>query len=179
MCIHIWIGRQCCTLVLSDVNDTRLQGNLSLFVLLPPQGLPLAQLAFTGACLARWNCTSHLNSQAESCIHWRVLYNNLIKTYYIRRHILILNFRLYDLIVFYETSLFLNNFISSPLQCCEMISDKTLQMLWWLQESQRSLSVFPPEAIRNPPSTGRKTKCELTTRMIESLWVMLPSVLIH
>lgn len=45
-------------------------------------------------------------------------------------------------------------------QCCETTSDKTLQMWWWPQESRRSLSVFLLEAILNPPSTGKKTKCE-------------------
>lgn len=68
-------------------------------------------------------------------------------------------------------------FLFSP-QCCEMTSDKTPQMWWWQQESRQSLSAFLPEAIPNPPSTGRKTKCELTTRMTGSQWVLLPSVLI-
>lgn len=38
---------------LSHVNGTELQAILSLFVLLPPQGPPLAQLASTCACLVR------------------------------------------------------------------------------------------------------------------------------
>lgn len=38
---------------LSHVNGTKLQAILSLFVLLPPQGPPLAQLASTCACLVR------------------------------------------------------------------------------------------------------------------------------
>lgn len=63
-------------------------------------------------------------------------------------------------------------------QCCEMTSDKTLQTWWWQQESQQSLSVFLPEAILNRPSTGRKIKCELRTKMTGSLWVLLPCVLI-
>lgn len=38
---------------LSHVSGTELQAILSLFVLLPPQGPPLAQLASTCACLVR------------------------------------------------------------------------------------------------------------------------------
>lgn len=38
---------------LSHVNGTELQAILSMFVPLPPQGLPLAQLASTCACLVR------------------------------------------------------------------------------------------------------------------------------
>ena len=60
-----------------------------------------------------------------------------------------------------------------------MTSDRTLQMWWWQQVNRLSLNVFLPEAILNQPSTGRKTKCELMTRMIGSAWVLLPLVLIQ
>ena len=45
-------------------------GHLSLFVLLPPQGPSLTQLAFTShACFVGWICTFHLNGHDAGCIH--------------------------------------------------------------------------------------------------------------
>lgn len=101
-------------------------GHFSLFILLPPQGCRLVQLAVTCARLIRWSCVFHLKSHDKICIQACYIVHlcnyNFIQTFS--------HFFFNISAVCYTTRHFLNCFFLFLPQCWEMTSDRTLQMRW-------------------------------------------------